>query len=537
VRARQRVVVGALVFVLSCVLYASFLPRLYTADDLQYAATIRTAVTGRPVYHPVGGAPFPAPVQRPDVPVNPRYALDWPTSVAAVRISRDLGWGSEIDAILVIRFILGAAGVTFFFMTVLLIGGRLAVAAFAAAVLATTSVYWTYSTHLDESIGMMAFTCVALYFLVRRIVVGRSRYDLLVPLLLGAASLYNLTAAVTAVPFGLAWTLEGGTRSSRVRFRSLGEFALAFVGVAAIGVIGALLATGSGSDIFRLGFWKSSLFVGRPEYGFRPFHDAFDVGASFLRGLVAYPPVRGLTTLREYFNESSTWRRLAALVYYAAVGLVALAPPALLLRRRPWPDPMRRLVAFGAAWLVSSLLFAWWWDPSYVKYLLLPVVGWCFLAALALTLWLPDAARVGIALTAAAIVTVFVLNLATIFWPQRREGANEWLAAANELRGSSPSALFVSAGRHPLDSYVPYFADRDLVSAGLIRYASGNEAEVARVVEQHVRQHVCAGGPIYVYGLGSVTSAERRSLLRLLPGTSLRPAWTFPGLTIYRRTG
>jgi hypothetical protein len=493
-------------------------------------------VTGRPVYHPVGGAPFPAPVQSPDVPVSPRYALDWPTSVAAVRISRALGWGDEIDAILVMRILFGALGVTFFFMTIMLIGRQLSIAALAASALASSAVYWTYSTHLDESIGMMSLTCVALYFLVRRIVTGRSRYDLLVPVLLGAASLYNLTAAVTAVPFGLAWALAGDGRSSRGRLRSLTVFALTYVGVASLGVVGALLATGSGSDIFSAGFWRNSLFVGRPEYGFRPVHDAFDAGATFLRALAAYPPVRGLTTLREYFTRSSTGPRIAALCYYAAVGLAALAPLALLLRRRPWPGPMPRLVVFGAGWLVSSVVFAWWWDPTYVKYLLLPVLSWCFLAALALTLWLRDAARFVVYLAVAAVVALFALNLSTIFLPQRRERANEWLAAAKELRVSSPNALFVSAGRHPLDFYVPYFANRDVVSAGLIRYALGDEAEVARVVTLRVRQHARSGGPIYVYGLGSVSSAERRALLRLLPGTGLRPAWRFRGLTIYRST-
>jgi hypothetical protein len=523
------------VFVLTVALYASFLPRLYTSDDLQYAATIRTAVTGRPVYHPVGGAPFPAPTQQPDVPVNARYALDWPTSVAAVRVSRALDWGTEIDAILVTRLLLGALGVVFFFMTILLAGRSVLAAVLGAMALATTSVYWTYSTHLDESIGMLAFTCAALYVLVRGLVLGRSRYDLLAPVLLGIAALYNLTAAVTAVAFALAWALPEDAWSNRLR--SLATFTGAFLVVAGGGVIGALLAAGAGSDIFKVSFWRASLFVGRPEYGFSPVHDAFDAGASFLRGLVAYPPIRGLTTLREYFHRASTEPRLAALGYYGAVGLVALAPFVFLLRKRQWHPSLQRLLILASAWLVSSAVFAWWWDPSYVKYLLLPVLSWCFLAGLALSEWLRRGGRLPVALGMAAVAALFALNLSTIFLPQRREASNEWLSAAKELRSSSPAALFVSAGRDPLDFYLPYFADRDVVSAGLIRYAATDDSEVARVVGQHVREHVRAGGQIYVYGLGSVSPAERRSLLRLLPGTGLLAAWRLPELTIYRRTG
>jgi hypothetical protein len=107
---------------------------------------------------------------------------------------------------------------------------------------------------------------------------------------------------------------------------------------------------------------------------------------------------------------------------------------------------------------------------------------------------------------------------------------------ARKLKHSQPSSLFVSAGRHPLDFYVAYFAHRDVISSGLVRYASGSDADVARVVRERVRQHARVGGPIYVYGLGTVTSTERRALLRLLPGTGLRPAWRFPKLTVYLRT-
>jgi MFS family permease len=525
------------VFVLASALYASLLPRLYTSDDLQYAATIRTAVTGQPVYHPVGGPPFPAPTQRPDVPVNPRYALDWPTSVGMVRVARALGRHDEIDAILVGRVLMGAIGVTFFFMTVLLIAGRRLVAALAAVALATSSVYWTYSTHLDESIGMMAFTCAALYFLVRRILSGPSRYDLVVPLLLGVASLYNLTTIVTAVPAALVWPMGMGAESVRGRLRSLAGFALTYAGAAVLGVVGALLATGSGSNILKTAFWRSSLFVGRPEYAFRPFHDGFDAGASFLRGLVAYPPVRGLTTLRDYFTISSTGPRLAALLYYAVVGLLALAPFVLLLRTRPWNDRLRRLIGFAVAWFATSLVFAWWWDPSYVKYFLLPVLSWCLLLALALTQLRVQSRSGGavLALTSVVVLALFALNLSTTFLPQRTEGANQWLTAARKLKHSKPGSLFVSAGRHPLDFYVAYFAGRDVISSGLIRYASGSDADVAQVVKERVRQHARLGGPIYVYGLDTVTPSERRLLLHLLPGTGLRPVWRLPALTVYLR--
>ena len=333
------------------------------------------------------------------------------------------------------------------------------------------------------------------------------------------------------------WTREWITRRW---LRSFAEFSCAYVGAAALGVLGALLATGSGSNIFKTEFWRSSLFVGRPEYGFRPFHDGFDAGASFLRALVSYPPVRGLTTLREYFTVSSTGPRLL-----------------LHSSTTRWSDCWRSrrscscsgtdrgttacggLSGLPVRGLPPASSSAWWWDPSYVKYFLLPVLSWCFLLALSLTQSLRVGARSGraiLALTSVAVLALFVLQPHDDLFAATNRRANEWLAAARELKQSQPSSLFVSAGRHPLDFYVAYFAGRDVISSGLVRYASGSDADVARAVSERVRQHARVGGPIYVYGLGTVTPTERRALLRLLPGTGLRPAWRFPQLTVYLRT-
>jgi len=215
------------------------------------------------------------------------------------------------------------------------------------------------------------------------------------------------------------------------------------------------------------------------------------------------------------------------------VALFALAPPALLLRQHPRDERFRRLRLFGVAWFLTAAAFGWWWDPTYVKYFLLVVVSWSFVLGLALRH--AHAERRILAVASVAVAASFALNLATIFLPQRSSSANEWLAASHALRRAPASALFVSAGRHPLDFYIAYFADRDVVSAGLVRYATGDEAAVTRTVSRRVRAHLAAHGPIYVYGLADVTAAERRRLLRVLPRGPLRRTWTFAGLPVYRR--
>jgi len=535
----QHLWLGTLVFIVSLAILGSFVPRSYSGDDLQYASVIRTAVTGEQLYHPVGSTPFPAPPGKPHVSVNPRYALDWPASVAAVRVARALGWtGDEIDVIVSTRVLMGALGVAFFFLTVLIISGRPWVAALSAFCLGSSTVYWTYSTHADESMSMVAFTSVALYLLVRQLMDPRARRRLGVPLFLGIASLFNLTAVATAVPAALIWSLDMTASRVRLRARALGQFALVFAATLLLGVLAALLATGAASSIASLAYWKGSFFVGRPQYGFHPVGDTFDLGADFVRALVSYPPVGG-HPLRAYFTSASTAGRLGAVLFYGMVALLAVAPVLILLKHRPTTIGLRRVTMFASGWFLTSVIFAWWWDPTYVKYFLLPVMSWCLLLAISLTQIAASGPRLaywGLGVATTAAVAMFALNLSTIFLPQSR-GRQDSLAAARVLQRSPASALFVAVGQQPLDFYITYFARRDVVSTGLVRYANGTDAAVARVVGQHVRQHLRAHGPIYVYGRQALGPVESRSVLELLHRGSLKVAWRLPQTTVYRVTG
>jgi hypothetical protein len=508
-------------------------PRLYTADDLQYAATVETAATGMPVYHPAGGPSFPAAPLRPELVVNPRYALDWPTSIGAVRLARRFGWDNVIGAILATRILAGALGIAFFCATVLLLTRRVSIAVVVGAFLAVSLVYWTYSSHVDESIGMVAFTSAAVFFLARRFVRGSSRWDVLVPVLLGVASLYNFTAVITAVAMAYAFVLTSPPGSSRTG--AAARFGAVYAGTALAGVVAAIAVAGDASQVLHITYWKSALFVGHPEYGFNVFHDAFATASDFLRGLVAYPPVRGTATLRQYFEHAHWGQRLAALVFYGVFALVAIAPLVVLVRHRARLGPLRGPALFALAWFGCALLFAWWWDPSYVKYFVLPVLSWALLSGLSLAVLCSGESRwFRPAMTLAAIVVVgaLALNLSTIFWPQSRD-PNELRRIARQLRASSPNALFVSAGQQPLDFYIPYFARRDVVSLGLATYAA-NPRRAAGVVTEHIEQHLHDGGPIYVYGLNTLSRSKRETVLSLLPGKPRRAQWRFPGVTVYR---
>src|SRR5436190_1893516 len=96
----------------------------------------------------------------------------------------------------------------------------------------------------DRTTGLSPRRRGAVSGLVRGIMRGPSRTDLLVPLLLGVGSLYNLTAAVTALPAALAWVRDRASRGAS-QARSLALFASIYLGVAALGIVGALTAIGS----------------------------------------------------------------------------------------------------------------------------------------------------------------------------------------------------------------------------------------------------------------------------------------------------
>lgn len=180
----------------------------YSGDDLQYAIVIESALSDDIFYHPAGGRAYEPQVDqtaRPGgVPINLRYLFEWPTSIVTAKLWQVLGWNEGVILpIQVLRAIVGTLGILFFFLAVNQLCHHPLIAVLSSIGLAITISYWTYSTHLDQSINMMALISASFYVLVRQHKTGfTERGKFLIAALLALATLYNFTAILTAFVFG-----------------------------------------------------------------------------------------------------------------------------------------------------------------------------------------------------------------------------------------------------------------------------------------------------------------------------------------------
>lgn len=528
---------AVLVFLTALALYTVWLPRDYSADDLQYAIVVEQATTGTTFYHPSGSVPFDPERAQTDaassanrLSANPRYVLEWPTSYLAVTASRALGWrGTAIDPILATRIVAGALGLALFYLALRASGGGSGTTLAATAGLGTSAVYWTYSTHVDQSISMVVALCLALVLLaLRRDARQFGRGDVPIALALALATLYNLTAGIAAIGVVLAFAIR---RSLDAALRLAAVYGIAV----SVGITVALAALLPFESLLSVEFWRRAAFLGHPEHGISIARDAARAALGLAKSQVVFPGSPG--SLQQLWDSSDSVRRALIVAFFGGV-LALMSVPFLsvaLARRKP---ALSLVTVTLIAWLCLYASFGLFWDPGYVKYWLVPLLCWWGLVPIIHAEAAALARGWRLAVVAAAVVTAtasVAINLTTQFIPANGEAANRWLAHSRLLSASEPGSLFVSPG-HPLDFYLIYFARRDVVSTGLVRYGSGgDETAVSRVVGSRVASHRRVGGPVYVYSgaRGQLHGAEVASLLRLVGATSSRVAWTSEEVVVY----
>jgi hypothetical protein len=537
---------GAMVLLLSAIVYLNSLSMSLSGDDIQYVMVIERAVNGGFFYHPAGEQAF---IPRADLdhehlrpqgpPINPRYLAEWPTSVGAVLAWRLMGWqGDAITPILSLRAIVAAYGLMMVFFAVASIVGNRVIAAVAVTGLGSSVAYWTYGTHLDQSINMVAALGTSLFLYARYLPRGGRMVSVLLFLSLVVAALYNMTAVIPAAILCAAWSMgRPGRLADRVGLliASWGLFGLTVIAVSAA----AMLIWGEPAWLGSLDFWRRMSFSGHPEYQVSLTQDAARAVIGLAKSQIEFPGAAG--SLHEYWATASLGERLW-LVGYHACAILLLTLPLLFLAWR-WPalraDPSRRLML---VMLVSCLLaysgFNLLWDPGYIKYWLVPLMALWGLVAVALAelrAYSPHSYRRVLALAAACVTVGLLVNWTTRIAPQRDPASHPWQAISAELRErlGGPEALFVSPG-HPLDFYIAYVTRRDIVAARLVEYATGNSrAEMSRRLTERARQYHALGAPVYLFGLETLSSDEQERLLSLLPGRP-RAVWSYPATVIYQ---
>ncbi len=538
-----------IIFISAVILYRLCLPVEFSGDDLQYTMVIEKGARGGLFYHPAAGQPYVpqaemAALEVPPAfpPLNPRYLLEWPTSVFVARLWNGIGLsGDAYVAIQAYRILVGAVGLVLFFLAIdRLVSSRM-LALLTTAGLGVGAAYFTYSTHMDQSINMLTLLILAFYLFVRQSQTGATlRGRVLLAFVLACAAFYNFTAALSALAFGVGVALMSADTSLVGRGRRLVGFGLVYALIVVVVIAGAVVLFVSPSSLTDPAYWRSVTFGGKPEYNVSIAGDAARAAIGLAKSQALFPGVAG--EFSAYFETASTAQKVLLLGFFGVVLLILALPFLLLGARIRKLGAGSRMFLFLVVWLAAHSLFNWFWDPGFNKYWLVPLVACWAVAALALAhlqQHLPRFYRPALYGTVAFVLVAFVLNLTTQFWPQSRAADNPWLTIAQEMRtASQPADLFI-APRHPMDFYLAYFSRRDIVSTGLIAYDRGGDATgIDQLLAERIAVHRADGGAVYVYGLETLTPEERTAYEALLGGAELREAWTYPdATTIYEVVG
>lgn len=538
-----------IVFFGALLVYRLWLPNEFSGDDLQYTMVIQKAALGDFFYHPAGGQAYVPQDQvaflkhSPHAPsINPRYLLEWPTSTLAARLWSVFGWqGSSIVPIQAIRMIVGALGLVLFFLAVDQLISNHLLTLVATIGVGISDAYWIYSTHMDQSINMLALLCLAFYLFVRQSKTGTTlRKQMILAAVLAFASFYNFTAAVSAFAFAIGIGMLHPDAKWSSKFMAFIRFGLMYAIIVVVVIAGSIILFVSPASLTSGDYWRSVTFSGKPEYNIAVFADAVRAVLGLAKSQILFPGISN--SFQDFFDSASTVTRAALVIYYVVVVVIMALPFVWLIIRRQKLGDKRKVVAFLVIWLAAHSLFNWFWDPGFNKYWLVPLVCIWAVAAIALDhlqtlgnrLYRP--ALWG---AVAFIVISFILNLSTQFLPQANPANNPWLNIAQEVgKESQPADLFVSTAPesqgHPLDFYLDYFGRRDVLSSGLITYEVAGDTSVApQRLEPRMAAHLSDGGKIYVYGVDDLTPDDRQAFLAHFGSSTLKAVWTFPELTIY----
>lgn len=523
-------------------LYRLCLPVEFSGDDLQYTMVIEKGARGGLFYHPAAGQPYVpqaelAALEAPPAfpPLNPRYLLEWPTSVFVARLWNALGLGGDAYvAIQAYRILAGAVGLALFFLGIARLTNSHRLALLTTAGLGVGAAYFTYSTHMDQSINMLTLLILAFYLFVRQSQSGATlRGRALLAFVLACATFYNFTAALSALAFGVGVALLSADASLAGRARRLVGFGLLYALIVVVVIAGAVALFVSPASLTDPAYWRSVTFGGKPEYNVSIVGDAARAAIGLAKSQALFPGVAG--EFSAYFEAATTAQKALLLGFFGVVLLILALPFALLGARIRQLGGEGRMFAFLVVWLAAHSLFNWFWDPGFNKYWLVPLVACWAVAAMALAhlqQHLPRFYRPALFGALAFVLASFALNFTTQFWPQSRAENNPWLKIAQEMRtASQPADLFISP-RHPMDFYLAYFSRRDIVSTGLIAYDQGGDwTGIDQLVAERSAAHRADGGRVYVYGLEALTPEERAAYEGLLGGAELREAWSYPGAT------
>jgi hypothetical protein len=534
----QSLLLGSII----ALLYAATLTSWHTGDDIQWTMKVRTAVTGEPPLHPASAATIVRPPATPErAPPQVRYFLELPTHALISKVSMMMEWSDDVvRRMQLTHAITGAAGVAIFFCALALLLPRMWSLVISLG-LAFSYAWWYYSTHPDYTIISHTLSTVLLYLLVllvgSRSALRSRRLALALGVVNALAILYLLTGLLLVPVIVVTLLLSNDTRESwagiALYLSSMLLAILMFGGVAWIGYMGA-------SPQLR-DLWGGLTYSGAFAHEFVPL-DVPKTLYGLAKALLTYPGLSHQAP-RELLAESGPTSRVAFLAWYAAAMIIAALPFVALANRFRQLDKHRTLAIGLGVWFFIQVPFAAYWEPSYIKWWTGALIPWWALIGVLVAVTSSRPPFLTRALSIALptfVVILFGVNLLSEFLPNSRAGSNPWLQVAETLGNSSePRDLFLSAGNHRLDFYLPYFARRHTLSYDLIGVASGEDA-ARQAIGEAVQATNERGGRIFVYHFTGDSVEQFRENLGFSSACYevFTPAGiAIPGFVVYEVTG
>lgn len=456
-RQLRRVVIPALIFVVTLGLYLATLTGVHTFDALSYILDVERK-PWRELFHP-------------------HHLAYGPLGALVHTLAGRFGYsGSAGLPLQVTNAIAGAAGVALFFALVRRVGGRTLPAVAAALLLAGSYAYWYYAGEVEVYTIAALFLVGSLWLLVQLVERPTAAVCLGLGLMQGAAVLFHQTNVLLSIPALVALWL-GTRRQPGERARRTAPFWRGLV------LYGGALGLIVGGSYLLVGFGVS---------GFRSVEQFLAWSTKYAQtgwwgGAISESKWRGLG----HGLTTTIAQPGGALIGAALLGLG-------LVYSRHVAHAHRRLSLVLLAWLASYGAFFFWWEPDNIEFWIASLPPALLLLALATgSSRRPVGAWAVLALGGLALA----LNLGSIR-ERGNSGTDLQRVIATELAAASQPGdlLLVPDGAQEL--YLPYYADRNNVLSlnQALFSTSGDWAAACALVQERIAATLQSGAAVVIAG-------------------------------------
>ena len=486
------------VFLIVLIVYLLTLSDHYSPDSMAFALLVTKDEVGQPLFFQAEHLFYPA--------------IGW----VWYQIWQFFGYGEgALRPLQILNALFGAGGAVFFFLSLRLLLGKIrsgTVISLACALgLAFSYGYWYHSTGAEDQIIANAFALAS--FFVLATMWTREKGTPYLALALGMTSGLAILFHATHVLFLPA--LLYGLWQVRSRRRDVLRWAVPLVVLVSI----SYLLVGSLAHDFRSIEDYRHWTLSAPAQGVWGQLQPLNLwqGVKALAGSMIY--LEGGPNFRSLIGGTLDWRNLLGVVLFVAIvsGLVGSIAYSVRYRRqlvRP------SLFTLGILWAAPYTLFNIYWAPEDIQFwstILPPLALILSMALLHLGNHFASFESAFRGLFVFGVIALFAFNLALAMLPNADLSTNESYAKAMCLKEhTEPTDLIITPGWDWAGSYVPYFAQRDVLSIvdSYLLSVERDKSKLLQLVEERIAQTQAQGGRVYVARLYDLDENDRAWLWR-----------------------